>query len=460
MCTLVRAFIWVVAVSATTACSYHSHESAVTTYEKLSDLVFSRSVPTSAVTDAFIYKDFNYPFRNLQDINLYNRESAHAVDGTAQRIYLEDAPLESPYWWTVESSAAGAEALITEMMSVFADFPGPDQTPRHFSADWGSVLRKALAQRDLFQIYSLVDTARERAASARSKTDAVRVERLLAALFESTLLTEDEYFRLRKQLPTREPVGFASQPSTSLAVNYLPLPVVGQDPSWVEIPQGDVPFRHFTIYGGRSFIRVFVRAPNLDARQIGSLWSELFRTYGSTLHTKAVQQPVPRGMETLLVRTFGVFLRNGDYRDSTWPEEVIIRKFKYPTATLDMETSDFRGTLFYQYKMSRRRLLASPATLGLRRIRDDDPVFFGFLTDVPDRHKAISDTVTTMRSNCIGCHEELFYGLNTIFSFERDPGRDVKSSNVGAILKTTSNGSYRLQTSAAVQLQDWLRALE
>jgi len=85
---LIRVLIWAVVACATTACSDPPRESVVSTYEKLSELVFSRSVATSAVTDAFIYKDLNYPFQSLQDINLYNRESAHRVDGTAQRCRM------------------------------------------------------------------------------------------------------------------------------------------------------------------------------------------------------------------------------------------------------------------------------------------------------------------------------------------------------------------------------------
>src|SRR5262249_53074098 len=84
-------------------------------------------------------------------------------------------------------------------------------------------------------------------------------------------------------------------------------------------------------------------------------------------------------------------------------------------------TSDFRGTLFFKYTLWRSALLGQPASLGLKRTLDDDRQFFGFLGDAPDRQHAYTDTVTTMRSNCIACHSELYYGLSTIFSFERNP---------------------------------------
>jgi hypothetical protein len=109
-----------------------------------------------------------------------------------------------------------------------------------------------------------------------------------------------------------------------------------------------------------------------------------------------------------------------------WPEEVTIRRLKYATERVDYSSSDFRGTQFFQYKLSRALVRKNPASLGLRRIRDDDWQFYGFYGDVPDRGNSYSDAVTTMRGNCIACHSELFYGLNTVFSFERDPDKSAE----------------------------------
>jgi hypothetical protein len=123
------------------------------------------------------------------------------------------------------------------------------------------------------------------------------------------------------------------------------------------------------------------------------------------------------GTETVLVRRFGVFLDNGSYADSGIPEEVLLRVFKYRSATLDNATSDGLGTLHYQYKLCRARLLNDRETLGLTRIQDADPQFYGFFAEIPEPRA--SEHLTTMRANCISCHSEVLYGASTIFSLCR-----------------------------------------
>jgi hypothetical protein len=244
---------------------------------------------------------------------------------------------------------------------------------------------------------------------------------VISAALKATLLDASEYESLVAALPQTLPADFTSQQNYSLAENYLPMRVISADTSWAEISGGGTPFRHYTTYGGRSFVKVYVRAPQRSREEMIALWKRLFTQYGDKLHISSVKEDVPPGMETLLVRTFGVFQRGGAFRDSYWPEEVTLRVFKYGRAQIDTATSDFRGTMFFKYTLSRAALLEKPASLGLRRTLDDDRQFFGFLGDVPDRQHAYTDTVTTLRSNCIACHSELYYGLPTIFSFERNP---------------------------------------
>jgi hypothetical protein len=193
-------------------------------------------------------------------------------------------------------------------------------------------------------------------------------------------------------------------------------------------------------------VKVYVRGPGLDPRSIRELWRRLYQQHGNNLHTRPTKEQFPVGLETMLVRTFGVFLTDGSYADSLWPEEVIIRWFKYTQETLDAATSDFRGTNLYQYKLSRSALIADPGSLGLRRIREDEPQFFGFFGDVPDPRNSYSNTVTTMRSNCITCHSELLYGLSTIFSFERNPDPLAGEPLAAGMLVEAAKGRYRLMT--------------
>lgn len=157
----------------------------------------------------------------------------------------------------------------------------------------------------------------------------------------------------------------------------------------------------------------------------------------------------------MLVRTFGVFMEDGTYRDSHWPEEVLIRAFKYQNPKVDISTSDFSGTVFYQYRLAREALKSKNNFLGLVRVRDDDREFFGFFGSVPDPKNAYSATTTTMRSNCISCHAELFYGINTVFSLERDPlGESRADSN--DIWRELATDEYELRTKEFVSLSKLL----
>jgi hypothetical protein len=394
--------------------------------QRIERFVFPSSITTSGYTKGVVYAARGYSFRSLEEINQYNIRSAHVVAGTAQRFELDDRPLESKYWWSIHTET-GARRFIQGLAAALGP-ESPNADRRSLTHDL-TVVEKALAQRDLVQTYGLLASAVATALDEETQLSAARIERLLVRLVQSLLLTENEYLRLRSQLPRKVPRHFSTIPREGLADHYLPLRVLASDDSWLEIRGGPKPFRHYTSYGGRSFIKVYMRAPKRTPKQVADLWRWLFRTYGQDLHVTSVNEPTPAGLETLLVRTFGVFLEGGSYRDSTWPEEITIRRLMFPTERVDLTSSDFRGTQFFQYKLSRSLAIEDPATLGLRRVLDDDKQFFGFFGDVPDRANSYSDTVTTMRSNCIACHSELFYGLNTVFSFERDP--DQSSSEQG-----------------------------
>jgi hypothetical protein len=427
------------------------------TLATLRAFVFDTTLSTSGVTHALVFRDRGYSFGDLEDVNEYNIVSAHVVTGTAQRFTLEDVPLESPYWWAMRT-AQGARTFIHSLSEILGE--ELQHPARIGTAEKHTALEKALAQRDLFHAYSLVFLAGERANDADIKTSAARIEQVIAVLFARMLLTEHDYADLESALPKVTPRGFTSTPTYSLSDSYLPGRVLSPDASWTEIPSGGPPFRHFQDYGGRSFVKIYVRAPDMRGEEIIALWQQLFRKHGHRLHSEAVTEPTPRGLETVLVRSFGVFLEGGIYRDSFWPEEVTIRVFKYPQPRVDHESSDFRGTLFFRYRMSRAALLREPASLGLQRVMDDDIQFYGFFGEVPDPLNAYSDTVTTLRANCIACHEELFYGLNTIFSFERNPEASVAGSAAqNQMLLVRPDGNYELTTQEYTSLQESLRAL-
>lgn len=370
--------------------------------------------------------------------------ASHVVAGTAHTFELQTHPLESPWWWASQAPA-GARAFVA----------GLRRTMDHVAGDrivTSSLLCKALVQRDLVQIYGLLLRAHENADDPATEAVATELQASLAQQIRRSLLSEEEYRDLVTLRPKTVPKGFAAVPTLSLADDYLPVRVITVDSSWTEIPQTGQAFRHFLDYGGRSSIKVYMRATHLDSNQIGALWRDLYGAHGADLHVTGTQRAVPLGFETMLVRSFGVLVSDGTFRDSTWPEEVIIRAFKHPESRVDMATSDFRGTLFYQYRMVRSDLLRDPESMGLRRVHDDDEQFFGFFGDVPDPGNSYSDTTTTMRANCISCHSEMFYGLSTIFSFERDP----ENHSVAREFLPRRGGGYDVDMPMFKSLRMWL----
>ena len=151
-----------------------------------------------------------------------------------------------------------------------------------------------------------------------------------------------------------------------------------------------------------------------------AIWNAVWKKYGSDLTTTSVNETLPAGSETVLLRTFGVACDDGTFRDSGIPEE-LLRSFKYERQTYDPTTSDLRGTILHQYKMRRRRVLYDPKSLGLQKVSLDDRSFVGFFRDAPDVANSHDAVVGSVRYNCIGCHSELMYGLNSVFSLRRNP---------------------------------------
>lgn len=419
---------------------------------RIREFIFPKIVARSGSTMALKYRDDGYRFASLEQINEYNVDSQHVRAGTAGIVSLDYAPLESPFRSRLLLNEGGAE-LIDGLHAILEEAVD-DSSRRSVSERW-TVLEKAVAQRDLYQTYALVALG-QRTVDDTHRALAATVLARLARMIEPTVLDEAEYQQLVEMRPRAISPQFASKPSLKLRINYLPSVVLRDDPTWLEIATGGQPFRHFTHFRGRSFVRVFFRVPKTSPAETLELRKKLYAKYGDSIHTMAVEERVPRGMETLLVRSFGVLLKDGSYRNSFWPEEVIIRAFKYDRATVDRKTSDFTGTVHYQYRLSRERLLHNPRTLGLVRIKDDEEEFFGFFGDVPDLRMAYAATTTTMRVNCMSCHAELYYGLATIFSLERNPALDAMRQD-NEVWRELEEGRFQLRTEEYESLASYLR---
>jgi hypothetical protein len=168
--------------------------------------------------------------------------------------------------------------------------------------------------------------------------------------------------------------------------------------------------------------------PGMEEADLFDYWAKVTRRFGMSVTVSAAVPRLPAGTQTVLLRTFGVFLDDGSYADSRIPEEVLVRIFKYSEAKLDPDTSDGLGTLHYQYKLRRHRLLRDPASLGLCRIHDTDGQFYGFFAEVPETSS--TEHLTTMRANCISCHSEVLYGPSTIFSLCRRSPAKLRASRI------------------------------
>ena len=284
-------------------------------------------------------------------------------------------------------------------------------------------VEKALIQRDFLQIYHIIYSAlpEDPAAAERPK-----IEKLITScrlLLKRMLLTEQELKSLRIELSSASS-DFSSVDAfeTVLDPAMFVRSLSATNSQFIPIDFGDKATIHFKGYNGRSFIRVFIKTPGWDKEQFLKYWDDVFKQYGPVITRVGGIPAVPARTVTVLLRTAGLFLENGEYVDSDIPEELLIRAFKYEKNKVDSESTDDRGTIVRQFVMRRSLLLQKTASLGLREVEKEEAQYTGFFGETPT--DANSYNVTTMRMNCIECHSELYYGANTIFSLNHKRPRN------------------------------------
>jgi hypothetical protein len=299
---------------------------------------------------------------------------------------------------------------------------------------FSSIFEKALFQRDVFQLYyvfinctNFTKTPLNGSTIDRKNHTASALKELLNRLRLSEtdygILTNAFQKYLAQAIKQRR---FEDDDSFNLSKNFLPLAqaIYGQD--WNEMRFAASMNRHFYQYGGRSFIRVFARTPGWSSQQFYSYWDNVNKSFGGYVHLSPRVPPLPAKTQLMLVRTFTVLMEDGTVADSTIPEEVLIRAFVTTnTVNLDRNSSDYRGTYYFDYKLNRRSLLKDAASLGLVRILDSEAIFFGFYQDVPDLKAAADAGVVSMRYSCIDCHALVHFGSGTVFSLERPRLKDI-----------------------------------
>ena len=119
------------------------------------------------------------------------------------------------------------------------------------------------------------------------------------------------------------------------------------------------------------------------------------------------------------MRTAKLLSTEGEEVDICLVEEVLVRAFKSSDPIVDHDSSDFCGTIHFQYLLSRELLLGRNTGSYMRRIDDDALVFMGLTAEVPDVDTVHTASITTARLNCIACHGINPFGTNSIFSFQR-----------------------------------------
>jgi hypothetical protein len=405
--------------------------------------LFPRQVAIAGVTHAYLERGKRPRFDDLDAVYDYHSRSMDLAKKEPATWVVGDDVLDSALLAAGRAGAWQGPLLrragrVAELATALARSERPFRSP----------LEKALLQRDVVQMCLVLNRAVAAADSPEARRAGQRALEELTSLWRRLLLTEGEHAALVKQRPRQVPSRLTPVSRFDLAQDYLPARVLGDEPGWFPMVAAERATLHFRDFAGRSFIRIFIKPAGLTREQFERYWDKIARAYGERVTRLGGAPPLPARTETLLVRTFGVFLEDGSYADSGYPEEVLMRLFKHADTQLDLATSDYRGTLLYRYRMHRRALLADVASLGLRRVPDDEPQFFGLFSDVPDHRRAYSATVTTLRNNCIGCHSELFYGAGTVFSLglKRAPGDDPELSEEGLLERTAQRGRFRLRT--------------
>jgi hypothetical protein len=320
-------------------------------------------------------------------------------------------------------------------------------------------LEKALFQRDLLQMAMILQDAIEAEPSAQDRAGAQNTLKWLLSLWQRHWLTARELEQMTalrpKSIPARR---YRATHQFDLTQDYLPARVLGEADGWYAMPYGDKPSVHYRAFAGRSFISIYMKPPGWARDEFYRYWDTVADKFGANVTRDGRVPPLPAGTETLLLRTFAVFLDDGTCADSGFPEEVLMRLIKYRDTQLDLATSDYRGTLHYRYVMRRRALLADAGSLGLERVRDEDPQFFGFLSEVPDYRRSSSANLTTMRTNCVSCHSEALYSASTMFSlgYQRR-GREGRTKVEGGLLQpATAPGRFHLHSREYTAMRPFL----
>jgi len=319
---------------------------------------------------------------------------------------------------------------------------------------FASILEKALFQRDVFQLYYILvkcTNAPDIPSDASLFCRQALLVKTIKQLLDNLRFNSEEYEMLTNQFCENltsaiQQHVFEEEDSFDPTKNFMPLQKILCQEGWYEMQFASGDNVHFNHYGGRSFVRVFVQPAQWSQEDFNVYWGVVQHQFGNAVHLYAGVPPLPAGTKFTLLRTFAILMTDGTVVDSGIPEEILIRAFKTSKDKLDLNSTDYRGTYFYVYKMSRRALLETPVSLGLIRHFAEDPAFPGFDSDVPTLEKSRNNgaQIRTMRQQCIECHSLARYGSGTVFSLEHPRLTAATDAFSGKVLQavTSKPGRY------------------
>ncbi len=329
-------------------------------------------------------------------------------------IQFPAMPLES-FGLMVVTNAERAESFMrTQVASQVQTLAGKLNSSRFLEE---SLLEKAFLQRDLLQTYTVFVCSLTHLKEPELIAKAKRVVSDLSPVLRKLLLDPAELAQLENiRRQHRNISRFRQDAALDTAADYLPARVVEDDDTW-----WSVDFRlkynvHYGKYRGRSFIHIYARIPGMSHQKFRELWYLTATRLGAVSNAQPGLSTLPEGSEMMLVRTMGVLAQDLTMADSGIVEEVLIRGFRTRRAEFHPTSSDFRGTVHFQYLLDRSRYLSEPQDIGLVRIHDDSPSYVGFFPCAPDVDTSMNEFLIPSRFNCINCHSETLHGTPTVFS--------------------------------------------
>lgn len=319
------------------------------------------------------------------------------------------------------------------------------------------VVVKSVLQRDLYHTFGIVLSAARSAQTPLAKERGQLLLPVLADLVRQLRLSPSEILELSLRVKELESeIRIEDSTPVALSDERIPAYIFGE----TQIGVVRMHFRldehtHFSEYRGRSWFRIYLSVPGWTPGEIEQYWDECWNGVGPRIHVSPVPRDLPAGTETTLVRTMSLFADDWSVFDSGLVEELLIRYFRREKPQYDPGSSDFRGTLHFQYLLDRHRLFSRDQVMGLRRVHDDEPSFVGIFPRTNDLTTSNVEVATQSRWNCLNCHAESVYGANTVFALGHrrlDSLEESLAAN-SLIIRNPTTGRFQLLTEEFLALK-------